>query len=253
MTDNLNLLLSNGMSLDKVERLMADGIPMSEIATAAQAILDRGETLTDTEPDPAVDPTPDPTGKKAKRLSIDIVSTALQELGVSLRFNQLLKEAEIKGLPECYSTENAVNVLPVYLGDYLRECGYKGITPQAIDGYLACIADMNRFNPVREYLEAGTWDGKDRFEEVYRILGVTTYRYKTYILKWFIQCVALGLNDEEKPVGADGVLVLQGEQGIAKTSFFRIMTPFPRWFVEGAVIDMGNKDSIIHALSGWVT
>ena len=88
-------------------------------------------------------------------------------------------------MPDCYSTENAVNVLPVYLGDYLRECGYKGITPQAIDGYLACIADMNRFNPVREYLEAGTWDGKDRFEEVYRILGVTTYRYKTYILKWF--------------------------------------------------------------------
>ena len=31
------------------------------------------------------------------------------------------------------------------------------------------------------------------------------------------------------------------------------MTPFPRWFVEGAVIDLKNKDSIINALSGWIT
>lgn len=58
-----------------------------------------------------------------------------------------------------------------------------------------------------------------------------------------MQCVALGLNDESHPVGADGVLVLQGDQGLAKTSFFRIMSPFPRWFVEGAIIDMSNKDT----------
>lgn len=48
-------------------------------------------------------------------------------------------------------------------------------------------------------------------------------------------------------------MVLQGEQGLAKTSFFRVMTPFPRWFVEGAIIDMSAKDSLITALSGWIT
>lgn len=52
---------------------------------------------------------------------------------------------------------------------------------------------------------------------------------------------------------AGRVLVLQGPQGLAKTSFFRIMAPFPRWFVEGAVVDMGSKDSLITALSGWIT
>lgn len=31
------------------------------------------------------------------------------------------------------------------------------------------------------------------------------------------------------------------------------MSPFPRWFVEGAIIDMSNKDTIITALSGWIT
>lgn len=186
------------------------------------------------------------------RVSIETVSMALKELGISVRYNQLLKEVDVQGLPTCYSSENAVNVLPAYLMDYLRESDFSGVTRQAIDDCLSCIADQNRYNPVREYLESGVWDKADRFTEVCRILGVTSRRHQTYILKWFIQCVALGLNDGEKPIGADGVLVLQGEQGLAKTSFFRIMAPFPRWFVEGAIIDMGNKDTIITALSGWI-
>lgn len=192
-------------------------------------------------------------GETSRRIDLDVVSTALDELEISVRYNQLLKETEIKGLPCCYSQESAVNILPTYLMDYLKSCSYKGVSQQAVDAYLFCIADQNRYNPIKDYLQSGTWDGVDRFPEIYRILGVTEPKYQTYIQKWFIQCVALGLNDEDEPIGADGVLVLQGEQGLAKTSFFRIMSPFPRWFVEGAIIDMGTKDSLITALSGWIT
>lgn len=187
------------------------------------------------------------------RVSIDTVSTALRELGITLRYNQLLKEADIQGLPPQYSKQNAATVLPVYLMDYLREAGYEGVNPKTVDGCLACIADQNRYNPIQEYLLSGLWDGVDRFPEIYRILGVLDERHQTYIRKWFIQCVALGLNDDEHPVAADGILVLQGEQGLAKTSFFRIMAPFPRWFVEGAIIDMRDKDTQLRALGGWIT
>lgn len=187
------------------------------------------------------------------RVSIDTVSTALRELGITLRYNQLLKEADIQGLPPQYSKQNAATVLPVYLMDYLREAGYEGVNPKTVDGCLACIADQNRYNPIQEYLLSGLWDGVDRFPEIYRILGVLDERHQTYIRKWFIQCVALGLNDDEHPVAADGILVLQGEQGLAKTSFFRIMSPFPQWFVEGAIIDMRDKDTQLRALGGWIT
>lgn len=187
------------------------------------------------------------------RVSVDTVATALKELGITLRYNQLLKEAEVQGLPYYYSKENAANTLPVYLMDYLRASGYEGVNPKTVDGCLACIADRNRYNPIEEYLLSGAWDGMDRFTEIYRILGVTDEQHQTYIRKWFIQCVALGLNDNDHPIAADGILVLQGEQGLAKTSFFRIMAPFPRWFVEGAILDMRDKDTQIRALSGWIT
>lgn len=187
------------------------------------------------------------------RVSIETVSLALQELGITLRYNQLLKEPEIQGLPPQYSKQNAAVVLPVYLMDYLRECGFEGVNPKTIDGCLACIADINRYNPIREYLLSGRWDGVSRFPEVYRILGISDEQHQSYIKKWFHQAVALGLNDDENPVGADGVLVLQGSQGCGKTSFFRTIAPFPRWFVEGAVIDIRVKDTLLTSLSGWIT
>lgn len=185
-------------------------------------------------------------------VSIETVLDVLKDIDITVRYNQLLREVEVKGLPFYYSEENAANVLPVFLRDHMKACDYEGATVLNIEGCLNCIADRNRYNPIKEYLNAGIWDGIDRFPEIYRILGVYSPRHQTYIRKWFVQCVALGLNDEEDPIGADGVLVLQGEQGLAKTSFFRIMAPFPRWFVEGTIIDMRDKDSQIKALRGWI-
>lgn len=193
------------------------------------------------------------TGTEKKRATIETTKQALHDLGITLRYNQLLKEAEVKGLPECYSFENAANVLPVYLMDYMKACGYTGVSQQTIDGFLNCIADQNRYNPVLELLQSAPWDRVNRLPEVYRILGVGTAKHQTYIRKWLLQCVALALNDEEHPIGAEGVLVLQGPQGLAKTSFFRILSPFPRWFVEGAVLDLKDKDTQLKALSGWIT
>lgn len=195
-----------------------------------------------------------PLPQAGEPITTRTVNGALQSLGISLKYNQLLKETEVHGLPPDYSSENAVNTLPVYLMDILKVSFLaKGVTRSRVDDCLGAIADQNRYNPIDIYLKSGEWDGIDRFQEIYRILGVSAAKHQTYIRKWFVQCVALGLNDLHDPVGAEGVLVLQGEQGIAKTSFFRIITPFSRWFTEGAVIDMGNKDTLITALSGWIT
>lgn len=213
--------------------------------------------------EPSMAPEPPATTEQPRRytgnifpgeqISIAVVKTALQDLGIAVRYNQLLKEVEIKGLPSCYSSTNAVNVLPAHLMDYLKMREVKGANQQTVDMYLSCIADEFRFNPIKEMLDSCTWDGTDRLSEIYRILGVTETKYQTYIRKWLIQCIALGLNEEENPIGAEGVLVLQGEQGLAKTSFFRIITPNPRWFCEGAVIDVAQKDTILNALGAWIT
>ena len=186
-------------------------------------------------------------------ISINQVTKALSVKAFEIRLNVLYNELDIRGLPSAYSKENAYNTLLVLVTDCLKAHKVANVSSDRVTSILAAIADENRFNPIKDLLESATWDGTTRLPVLFEILGVMEAKPQTYIEKWMIQTVALGLNDEENPVSAEGVLVLQGPQGIAKTSVFRKLMCFnPRFFVEGAVIDVNNKDSLLNATSGWV-
>ncbi|MBS6546114.1 MAG: hypothetical protein KH319_01890 [Butyricicoccus pullicaecorum] len=186
-------------------------------------------------------------------LTIDLLSAYLKHLGVEVRFNVLTKELEVNGKLDGYSRQNAANLLPTILSDMLRQEGAKGCMTSRVKEFLACIADAAQFNPVRDYLHSLSWDGQDRLPGLYDALGIFGDTLsETYLRKWLIQCVALALNDEQNPVGAEGVLVLLGAQGAGKTSFFRKLVPEPRLFAEGVSLDMRDKDSRIGALNAWI-
>lgn len=188
--------------------------------------------------------------KKEEFIDIDILRDYLQEQEITIRLNELTNESEITGLPKKYKGYE-VTTLPVILTDTLKK-KYKGVTRRTIEDILSVLQVENKFNPVTDYLDGLTWDHKDYLSEVYNILGVTDPFDKTLVRKWFIQCVALAYNDETHPVGADGVLVLQGLQGSGKTSFFRELVPKREWFREGIDLDMKDKDSVIRAVGVWI-
>lgn len=71
--------------------------------------------------------------------------------------------------------------------------------------------------------------------------------------KWLIQCVALAHNTGRCQEAAEGVLVIQGPQGIGKTTLFRRLALKSEWLAEGVTLDMKNKDTIIRATSVWIT
>ena len=118
-------------------------------------------------------------GNSDNYVSIETVRAALEELEITVRYNLLTKDVDISGLPPCYSKDNAVDILPVYLSDYMRSNDFSGVTRPNIDGCLNCIADANRYNPLLDYLSAGAWDGNDRLPEIYRILGVESPRHQS--------------------------------------------------------------------------
>lgn len=140
---------------------------------------------------------------------------------------------------------------------YSALCGkYRAITPRIITSYLTNIALKNHKNPIIEYLNdpANMWDGKDRFEELYRILGVSDDDLsKTLIRKWFWQGYALLLNGiaDSETFGADGLLVLTGDQGIGKTSFFRWAACKNDWFKDGCTLSK-DKDEERRIVTCWI-
>ena len=207
--------------------------------------------------------------KERKLLTLRVIEQTLSKLNITVRYNVITKELEVSDLPDnihihagYYSLkgrakkrENA-NLLPLFLLTYFKENDYSA-NELFITEALAEIANSNPLNPVRDMLNATTWDKTDRFYLLRNALGVYTYTkegffYCEFLKKWLIQSLALALNDEGD-ICADFVLVLQGKQGIGKTNIFRALAMRSEWFREGAVIDLRDKDSRMEATNTWIT
>lgn len=109
------------------------------------------------------------------------------------------------------------------------------------------VARRNAYHPVREYLEGLRWDGEPRLRTwLQRWLGAQVpaddqRAHPEYYAKagswWLISAVARIFRPGCQ---ADHVLLLEGEQGIGKSSALRIL--FGEWFSD-TPLRIGDKDS----------
>ena len=186
-------------------------------------------------------------------LSEDIMELALKAFGVQIRRNLITGRADITGMPATYSTEEAVNTLPTMLADRLRVIGIKGVNRTSIVDCLTNLADKYRYNPVLDMLHTTAWDRVRRFPKLLDILCIDPSSFYALLFrKWLIQCIALAHNNARYQEAAEGVLVIQGPQGIGKTTLFRKLAVRSDWLAEGVTLDMKNKDYIIQAVGVWI-
>lgn len=192
------------------------------------------------------------TDDSGKGLTTDDIRKVMKDLGITVKDNLITNKIFIEGLPDVYTPSKRGSILPGFITDELtrRE---QHMSRLQLDEAIFTIADENKFNPVEDMLKSATWDGEDRINVLGEILGVADEAQPmTLLTKWLHQSIALALNDDVKPFGADGVLVLQGKQGTGKTMFCRKLAVRPEWFAEGTTLDTSNKDSIIKATSVWI-
>lgn len=185
-------------------------------------------------------------------LDMETLTTILNLQGTSVRLNQISRELEIKGVDPKFDLEQIKEQLPIILNDQLRDMYV--CTKESIADLLGVIGGINAFNPVLELLSSVEWDGKERLQEVIDILGIEDddSLSVTLIFKWLWQTVALAMNNPQYPFGADGMLVLQGPQGIGKTSFVRHLGMRPDLCRLGQYIDPRDKDTTRRCCSAWI-
>jgi hypothetical protein len=192
-------------------------------------------------------------GLENEILTTKIVRETLEVLGIGNKLNIINHKVSISGAPNSWSYENTENNLPVYLRDFYIACRVKHAGKNDICDRLDVVADEGRFNPVLEAMRRLPWDGTDRIKYAAQGILRTTDAFDALLIKkWFWQTISLALNDERQPYGGDGALVLQGRQGIGKTSFFREICVWPDLFIEGKLIDARDKDSVIQATENWI-
>lgn len=185
-----------------------------------------------------------------KTVDIRAVRLFLYAFGISIRHNNMTHRTEVLGLSEVYQGEEEFKTLDTIAKDTLAKLKFKNMGN--IVGNLELIALENRYHPVLDRIHSAEWDGGDRLSEIYDILGISDELSKSLVHKWALQTIAVLYNDEKEPISAQGILVLQGKQGIGKTEFFKHLAIENRFFKEGAVLDMKNKDTIISSTTVWV-
>jgi len=185
-------------------------------------------------------------------LNADNFSKILESLDIKIRFNLITKRICIEGLPKEYSESDLYEILPIYIKDVLKNNGIK-VNTNIISEYILLEISKNNFNPFVDFLKSNKWDGKDRINEVFNIFHIEEEFYKTLFRKWLYQTVSISFNTLDNPYGIDGVLTLQGKQGIGKTYGLSLLSPNPEWFQDGLTIDVNNKDSLIRATSALIS
>jgi hypothetical protein len=122
-------------------------------------------------------------------------------------------------------------------------------TPSAADVEAAIVksCEDRPFNPILQYLRSLDWDGVTRLGSMARdYLGSDSELHAEMVRKFMIGAAARVL---EPGCKLDTALVLQGDQGLRKSTFFSILGG--EWFVD-TYIDITNKDSILQLHAAWL-
>lgn len=193
--------------------------------------------------------------KSSKRdnLCLESLERWMQDNDISLKYNVISHQIEVEGLPQCYNQETLIDDMDVILYDTLKK--HFICNKQMIHDLLVLIAGKNKYNPVLDLLaKAPEWDGHDRLPELYDIMRINDFDdlSKTLIHKWLLMSLALLENRFDDAFGADGILVIQGPQGIGKTSLVSKLGLSPKYTKIGLYVDTRDKDTIIRATSAWI-
>lgn len=188
-----------------------------------------------------------------KVINLDTFNRFCIQAGLSIRYNELLNIVEYDGIPADWKIRDEQNIAPIKIQDMFKAFTRKNVSKQQVIDFISHEADTHSYNPVRDYLTAAQWDGVTRFPAICAVLGVTDSFEQTLIRKWFYQTAAMAFNEMKAPFQAEGVLILQGAEGIGKSRFFQQIIPDPLWFSSlDKELTTKNKDILIQMLSVWV-
>jgi putative DNA primase/helicase len=178
----------------------------------------------------------------------DNVKGVLQTHSVEVRYNVIKKRMEIEIPNTQFIADMKEEASLIEVED---RCINMGIPHTKVRDYLKILAQ--EYNPVVEWIDSKPWDGEPRLQTF--LDSLTTHesnQLKEMLMKkWLVSCVAAAY--EEQGVELEGILVLQGAQGLGKTLWFKRLCDYDKgWLLEGATLNPSDKDSVKRAVSHWI-
>lgn len=124
------------------------------------------------------------------------------------------------------------------------ECG-----PELVAAAVRAVADRHRIHPVRDWLKGLEWDGTARIDGwLVHYLGVEDTPYARAVgRRWLVSAVARVFRPGCQ---VDSMLILEGEQGVRKSSAMRALAS-DEWFLDTG-IDVRDKEAPSSLRAKWI-
>lgn len=121
-----------------------------------------------------------------------------------------------------------------------------------LDSHLNVLAYKNPYHPVVKFLNENNWDGVHRLHKFISTIKTENDELSHVLIKrWMIAAIAAA--HSVSGFINQGVLVIQGAQGIGKTLWVKSLDPIGcNAIKEGAILDPANKDNVILLARHWI-
>jgi len=176
----------------------------------------------------------------------------LKYYDVKIRYNVISKDNEISVQGRTYTDDNEANA---NYAELLNLAKLNCMETGCIASYVYKAADLNQYNPIKDFIFSKPWDGVCRLEQLYNTIQTPPefpkHKKEQLIRKWLLSGVAAVLH---KGFYSKGILIFQGEQSVGKTAWLKKLVPAPveEYFGEGCILDPANKDSVKSVISNWI-
>jgi predicted P-loop ATPase len=225
----------------EIERTVKDGIDAGKKAHAAKASHWTAQTMNET----------NMLGNLGNALLGLREDEALKDL---LAFDEMLREPVLLRLPLA-GADPGFEPRPVTdtdvqkIQEHLQWCGLRRLGKDTTHDAINSRAHERSFHPVRQHLDGLEWDGVDRLDEwLATYFGATQTEYAARIGKMFLlsMCARIYLPGCQ----ADHMLVLEGPQGVLKSTACRILAG--KWFSDALPDVTSGKEASQHLRGKWL-
>ena len=174
---------------------------------------------------------------------------------INAMYNEMSREVDVNG-----TKYESLNHSITYIYS-LAHKNYFKLTKTDVVDFIDVIGVENKYNPVHQYLENAMlhWDGVNRIQQLVDTLITSDEKInqelKYELVKtWLVSSARITKNTLYNPINTEGVLVLQGKQGVGKTTWIKhlIPTELIAYFKEGIQLNVDNKDSVYEATCNWI-
>ena len=197
--------------------------------------------------------------QKGKRLvpstrHVENTQALFDAYGISARYNLMSHKLELSIPGFEVASERQENATLARLVEIAER---NGLAEKQTLSHTQIVADS--YHPVWDWIGSKSWDGVDRLAAFGRTIEIADTPdfalHSTLLHKWMISCVrAVTPWSKDGPqFRPQGVLTLQGAQGIGKSRWIEALAPqHSGWVLTGASLDPHDKDSVEQLTSVWI-